>query len=218
MKDIKCTIIQDLLPLYVDEVVSDDTKEIVEAHFQQCENCKKDFEAMKQVVYIPVEKEVSTIKSIQRKWRSKKLIISGTSIVLTAALLFGAFHFIFHYDSVIPYKEDLIKVETQQDKLVSHYYALSYYALNATHPIELNINGEEKNVSFIQYTKTMANSPTREHFKNNSVRNEQQFISEFPESEEIDAIYYVNGDMDGLTPDRSTWQALLEDAVLIWEK
>ena len=30
MKEIKCTIIQDVLPLYIDEVVSQDTKEMVD--------------------------------------------------------------------------------------------------------------------------------------------------------------------------------------------
>jgi predicted anti-sigma-YlaC factor YlaD len=87
MKDIKCTIIQDLLPLYVDEVVSDDSKEMVEAHLQQCEHCQKEYEAMKQEVYIPTQTETSMLKRIQRNWRYKKWMIAGTSIALTAALL-----------------------------------------------------------------------------------------------------------------------------------
>ncbi|OEH91146.1 zf-HC2 domain-containing protein [Bacillus solimangrovi] len=37
MKEIKCTIIQDVLPLYIDEVVSQDTKEMVDEHLQHCE-------------------------------------------------------------------------------------------------------------------------------------------------------------------------------------
>jgi len=32
MREIKCSIIQDILPLYVDEVVSQDTKEMIEEH------------------------------------------------------------------------------------------------------------------------------------------------------------------------------------------
>lgn len=41
MKEIKCTIIQDVLPLYVDEVVSQDTKEMVDEHLQHCNKCQK---------------------------------------------------------------------------------------------------------------------------------------------------------------------------------
>ena len=32
MEKINCNVIQDILPLYIDDVVSDDTKELVEEH------------------------------------------------------------------------------------------------------------------------------------------------------------------------------------------
>ncbi|MED4476334.1 zf-HC2 domain-containing protein [Oceanobacillus caeni] len=47
MKEIKCTIIQDVLPPYIDEVVSQDTKEMVDQHLQHCEKCQKEYETMK---------------------------------------------------------------------------------------------------------------------------------------------------------------------------
>jgi predicted anti-sigma-YlaC factor YlaD len=102
MKEINCNIIKDILPLYVDGVVSDDTKEMVEEHLEHCEECKKEIELMKQELYIPVEKEASFIKNFKKKWRNKKIIISVLSILLTGLILFGAFSFIFHYDRVIP--------------------------------------------------------------------------------------------------------------------
>ena len=37
----KCSIIQDLLPLYVDGVVSEDTAQAVEEHLETCEACRK---------------------------------------------------------------------------------------------------------------------------------------------------------------------------------
>ncbi|MGE6514787.1 hypothetical protein [Lysinibacillus sphaericus] len=40
MKDIKCSVNQDLLPLYVDEVVSN----LVEEHLQTCEDFKIEYE------------------------------------------------------------------------------------------------------------------------------------------------------------------------------
>lgn len=47
MKEIKCNIIQDILPLYVDGVVSEDTKEMVNNHLQIYPNCQKEYEQMK---------------------------------------------------------------------------------------------------------------------------------------------------------------------------
>ncbi|MGG0516758.1 zf-HC2 domain-containing protein [Bacillus pseudomycoides] len=221
MKDIKCTIIQDLLPLYVDEVVSDDTKEMVEVHLQQCEHCQKEYEAMKQEVYIPAQTETSMLKRIQRNWRYKKWMIAGTSIFLTAALLFGAFFYVFHYETVILYDEELVKIELQQQKLLAHYYGESYYGVHQAGPIEMEIDGVQKTVSFIQYTETIANSPSGDLFRKKTPREEADFISSVAQPEEVDmldAVYYTTVDMDVLMADRSSWKLLLEDAILIWEK
>ena len=40
MKNISCNIIEDVLPLYVDGVCSDETIELIESHIQNCEDCK----------------------------------------------------------------------------------------------------------------------------------------------------------------------------------
>lgn len=127
MKEINCNIIKDILPLYIDDVVSDDTREIVEEHLEHCEKCKKELGLMNQELYIPAEKEAETIKKIKRKWRNKKLMISLVSVLLTGLILFGTFAFIFHYDRVIPYTESLIRIETQYNgMLVSHYYGVEF--------------------------------------------------------------------------------------------
>ena len=44
MEDKKCNIVLDLLPLYVDEVCSEDTKQYIEEHMKACEVCKKEYE------------------------------------------------------------------------------------------------------------------------------------------------------------------------------
>ena len=94
MKEIKCTIIQDVLPLYIDEVVSQDTKEMVDEHLQHCEKCQKEYESMKRELYIPAENKASIIKNISKKWRKKKVIISFASIFATAIILLGAYLYI----------------------------------------------------------------------------------------------------------------------------
>lgn len=39
MNKIPCSLIEDLLPLYIEDDVSNETKEIIEAHLNECENC-----------------------------------------------------------------------------------------------------------------------------------------------------------------------------------
>ena len=47
MKKISCKTIEDLLPLYIDGVCSDETKELVESHIENCEDCQHKLELMK---------------------------------------------------------------------------------------------------------------------------------------------------------------------------
>ena len=41
MNKIPCKIIEDLLPMYIDQVCSNETKEIIENHLKQCDKCAK---------------------------------------------------------------------------------------------------------------------------------------------------------------------------------
>ena len=41
-----CGIIKDLLPLYVDEVCNEESRQVVENHLTECEACRKYYEAM----------------------------------------------------------------------------------------------------------------------------------------------------------------------------
>ncbi|WP_236634867.1 anti-sigma factor family protein [Alteribacter lacisalsi] len=59
MKKIKCTIIRDVLPLYNDNVISRDTKEMVEEHLENCQACQREYESMKQELRLPLENKDS---------------------------------------------------------------------------------------------------------------------------------------------------------------
>ena len=41
-----CSIVKDLIPLYAEGIVSVETKEFIDDHFQSCENCRKLLEAL----------------------------------------------------------------------------------------------------------------------------------------------------------------------------
>ena len=219
MKEINCNIIKDILPLYVDGVVSDDTKEMVEEHLEHCEECKKEVKLMKQEIYIPAEKEAHIIKGFKKRLRNKKIIISGLSIILTCLILLGTFSFIFHYDRVVPYAESLIRIETQDDNmLVSHYYGVSYYSISATHPITMEIGGKEKNVIFLYYTETIAKSHNRKLIDGKGIRDERNFIFPLDSIENVDAIYYADFDSMKVFSEENSRNTLLENSILIWEK
>ena len=47
MKNNECNVVHDLIPLVIDRVASDESRELVETHISACENCRKKYEAMK---------------------------------------------------------------------------------------------------------------------------------------------------------------------------
>ena len=76
---INCNIIRDILPLYVDGVVSEDTSALVEEHLTECEACRQEAERMKAHLSLPdsgeVEKaEARVIKDFGKEFRKKSRI------------------------------------------------------------------------------------------------------------------------------------------------
>ena len=47
MKNENCYMIKDLLPSYIDEICSEETKKTIEDHLKGCEDCRKAYESMK---------------------------------------------------------------------------------------------------------------------------------------------------------------------------
>lgn len=219
MTKINCAIIQDILPLYVDEVVSDETRELIEEHLKHCKICNQEVRTMTQELTLPIEKEAPLIQSFKKKWRNKKLIVASLSILLTAFVMLGGHYMIFHYDNFLPYSKSLIQIEEQDNgNLVSHYYGKSYYSTNQTEPVTVNIDGNEKRAIFFYYTKTISDNPTRNLFMKNAPRQEQEFLLHLSPINDVDLIYYVEFDAMKVFDQGGNWEEVADRAELIWEK
>ena len=66
--NINCELINDLLPLYVDDVISDEGKKLVEEHIASCDKCAKTVENMKTSITIPIDKDASNIMALKKKY------------------------------------------------------------------------------------------------------------------------------------------------------
>lgn len=219
MSQVNCNIIKDILPLYADNVVSQDTRELVEQHLASCPQCRKEYTLTKQELVLPAEQEASLLKAIKRKWRNKKLRIAVSSALITCLIVITAYNFIFHYNTLVPYSESLIKIEEQDDgRLAAHFYGDSYYFVSATHPRSIEIDGEIKQVAFIYYTKTIADTYALNWFERDKTRNEEEFMFQLDNKQNIDAVYYAKFDSVKIHKNGDDWSSVLEDAVLIWQK
>ena len=90
---ITCEIIQDLLPLYHDGVVSEKTGEAIKNHLEQCAACRKEYDML--CAELPIEtSEPSTKKqfiNMVHRHKRKQLFITILSSVLACVMLIGAY-------------------------------------------------------------------------------------------------------------------------------
>lgn len=91
---LKCDVIKDILPLYVDDVVSDETKKTVLEHINECESCKTELENLsKNITNIVIDDcgETNVLKKVERKLKKKKYITIAISVATTFIIIFSAF-------------------------------------------------------------------------------------------------------------------------------
>lgn len=86
MQEKECNIILDILPLYVDQVCSEESKRYIEEHMEYCASCKNEYEEMKQELVVPVDDDAGMIKKIRRRNRIEKGIIAG-AVAITLAVV-----------------------------------------------------------------------------------------------------------------------------------
>lgn len=102
-----CEVIQDLLPLYIDNVCSDESRRVVAEHLESCDSCKKLYEDMRN----PVKQDLSepeldsrqAFKEMNRKWRIKKISIVCVSVLLTAIVCIAGYMVVQNVSSVHDY-------------------------------------------------------------------------------------------------------------------
>ena len=90
MNKISCNIIRDILPLYVDGVVSEDTRAMAAEHLEQCGECRKQYESMKNKVEVPVENDIKPLQRFKTAWKKKKIVLVCVTVLITVACITGA--------------------------------------------------------------------------------------------------------------------------------
>ena len=83
MEKITCNVVRDLLPLYVDDVCSEESRKMVTEHLASCGNCRDELNKMKTELNITekADKDIKAFRKIKRRLFIGKII----------AALIGAF-------------------------------------------------------------------------------------------------------------------------------
>ena len=86
----ECNVIKDLLPNYMENLVSEDTRTYIENHLKECKECRQVFETIKdeqkQERMNSKQKEKKEIDYL-KKYKNKKLIIKSVFLFLVILIL-----------------------------------------------------------------------------------------------------------------------------------
>lgn len=105
-----CELVQDILPLYVEESVSETTKAVVEAHLHECSECKRLFAELKNAnPVLPDLKESLPEADTFKQWM-KRLKTAGI-IALILVILAGAGIGILSYEAGNAANNDMLTVK-----------------------------------------------------------------------------------------------------------
>lgn len=80
--EISCNIIRDLLPLYAEDMVSDDSKKMVDDHLCGCDACTKDLAAIQKAPKVPLEVDINSLKRVGDSIRRRR-VLAALAAVLT---------------------------------------------------------------------------------------------------------------------------------------
>lgn len=193
MKEINCSIIRDILPLYVDEVVSADTKELVEEHLAECEACRRWEQTMRQPVNLPVaeglqREEAEAFKKLKKTLRNRKFRVSVISALLTVVVLAGAYCALIIPSRCIPYDPQHIKVYEENGVVYAEYEGIEIAGWNYTQLESSEYKGKTHQIFYLEengwskFIQPMLNriNPPDESERRSVIGN----------ADEIQAVYY----------------------------
>lgn len=144
----QCNLIKDILPLYVEDMVSADTQEFVNAHLEQCAECRAELERMRgSTKFVPnIDTDIVPLKKIKKDLFIRRLqTIFFTAIVacVVAIIAFG----VLTSPAFFPYSDDLLNVVdnhsgeiivTFDDRVTGYTCTKEYYEETGSEVYRLN--------------------------------------------------------------------------------
>jgi len=110
---IPCSVVRDLLPLYAEEMIEEETRALVDEHLEECSDCSQKLEEIKAAAAVPAENTaVDTAKpllALKKMINKRRWITAAIAALCVFILLVSAFHRINEWHQV-PWEEGLIQV------------------------------------------------------------------------------------------------------------
>lgn len=85
--EISCNVIRDLMPLYAEDLASDDTRKLVDDHLHSCDECVKFLGSVKKGTPIPVVTTSESLNMVKKSIRKRRMlsVLAALLTLLTVA-------------------------------------------------------------------------------------------------------------------------------------
>ena len=144
---ITCDVIRDLAELYADDMLSEDSKAIVEEHIEGCQECKKYIEmsrkALEEPLSVNLEKlaeEKATMETLRDKILGKLLpFVMMTIVALTIAFV-SINYALFEHEIIIPYDGKSIYVTEDGILHYPNCYDVAFIQMGASEYLRVQVH------------------------------------------------------------------------------
>lgn len=150
-----CNVIKDLLPLYIDDVCSNESRELVEKHLRNCNNCQKYLDELKFDIKESKVDEINVFKKFAKKINFKIIINTIIISCFVLAITLGILYFSGHYYFTSNYSKKMNIIIHEDSKDWSLQFMTPTWGRHFGTAITYNENGEDTNIIFITHKHTI---------------------------------------------------------------
>ena len=114
----KCAIVLDLLPLYAEGLLSEESRAFVKEHTQDCPECQKALEETEAPAELPGDLSAAPLKRVKKRLSLQRLQSAAAAAAVAMILLLSLFAYLTA-PQYLPYSPELITVSAQADGRLS---------------------------------------------------------------------------------------------------
>ena len=218
-----CNIIRDLLPLYIDNVCSLESREMIEEHLKECSECKAYMESMS--VDAPKEKELiqidpinesrkaSSFRDIKKKIQQRLILTATITALVIVCVSFAVIGGLKSVDRIVEYDKNL-SVSMVDGSLIGRLYGSSYSNLKIKN-VSINDGDSSSNYIFYKVSDTVWDDIST----SKNMMTEYVICPEEKSADMVDRVYYYTGEFSELeNMNEIELQTVIQNSILLWEK
>ena len=218
-----CNIIRDLLPLYIDDVCSEESRKMIEEHLKECSECKAYMESIsddapkeKELIQIdPINesRKASSFRNIKKKFRRRQILTAVITVMIIVCVGVAVIGGLKRGKRIVEY-DDNLSVSMVDGNLVGRLYGSSYTDLIIKN-ISVDHGGASSNYIFFRVSDTIWDDIST----SKNMMTEYVICPEEKSADMVERVYYYTGDFSGLdNMHEEELQTVIQNAILLWEK